>query len=188
MKFESFAASRGFTADELRPYARLADGPGPCPNIIIPYRSGHGVWYERVHHPCQPGCGRCSNPKYADPKGARPHLYNPLGLGPNTDLVWMAEGEFDTLSLIVAGQPAVGIAGTGKYNKHWSLLYQGAKVLLAFDADAAGQEAATRISRTFGPATEVVMFPTGPYPDVNAWFAADRLGFIEATGRAAKGL
>ena len=106
LDLETFAPTRGFTAEELSKYGVRVEGD----TVEIPILGRGGTWYSRVHRP--DGC-----PKYEGPKGMASHLFNPLGLGPGTDEVWIAEGEFDTLSLVVVGIPALGVLGAGNFNR-----------------------------------------------------------------------
>lgn len=165
-----FAKSRGFHPDELARYDIRAEGG----HIIIPVLGRNGAWYERQR--CDQGC----HPKYQAPKGEPSRLYNPLGLGPHSPEVWIAEGELDTLSLIVAGAPAVGVLGTQSFDaRKLALLYEGAEIVIAFDSDEAGESQAERLAQLW-PAHQVSRFDPAPYGDVNEWMVNDRDGFIEA--------
>ena len=113
--------------------------------IVIPYPHLSGTWYERRRR----WIGDNSKPKYLSPKHADPHLYNPLGLGPNAEVVWITEGEIDALSLIEIGRPAVGTQGTSSYDGRWSQLFEHAEVVLAFDADEAGDTFRRKVSQFY---------------------------------------
>ena len=171
MPLEQFEQSRGFQPGELTPYGIRVEGE----HVIIPCPGRKGVWYERIHRPN----GR---PKYESPAGAVSHLYNPLGLGPGSDEVWIAEGEFDTLSLIVAGAPALGILGAGNFNRHWVLLFSEADIVLALDPDKAGRTHMDKLEQLWRPG-QVSRFDPSPYGDLNEWFVADRKGFTSAVLR-----
>jgi len=163
-----FATSRGFKEQELKDYGIEVRQDG---TIVIPVLGRSGTWYERTYHPG-------GKPKYRSPKGSEPHLYNPHGLGPNSSQVWIAEGEWDTLSLLVAGAPALGIQGTKTFNRHWALLFQGAQVTLAMDPDEEGDRAADKLAPLF-PNVRRFRIPH-PYGDVNDWLQRDRDGLTEA--------
>lgn len=160
---------RGFTAEELERYGIRVEGD----HVYIPLLGRGGAWYERVR--CSGGC----HPKYSTPSGAQPHLFNPLGLGPQSEEVWIAEGEFDALCLVVAGTPALGIQGTQSFRKEWRLLFEEAEIVLAFDSDEAGQQAADKLAGLWEPG-QVHRFNPSPYNDLNEWFADDRGGFTTA--------
>lgn len=170
LSLESFAPTRGFTARELRERGLHVEGD----TIRIPIAGRHGVWYERIHRPG-------GSPKYESPKGAARHLYNPLGLGPQSEEVWIAEGEFDTLSLITAGVPACGILGTQTFDKHWIHLFAQAEVVLALDPDDAGEKTAFELAGWIeAKGGRWSRFSPAPYADLNEWFVDDRAGFTEA--------
>lgn len=168
MQLEQFAKSRGFTAEELKPFGIRVEGD----TVTIPTLGRGGQWYERIHRPG-------GSPKYLSPQGAASHLYNPLGLGPHNDEVWIAEGEFDTLSLVVAGAPAVGILGTSSFSEHWALLFEHAEIVLALDSDDAGNKRAIALAQLWEPG-QVSRFDPSPYNDLNDYFKIDRAGFEEA--------
>lgn len=160
-------ASRGFSAGTLEKYGvHIEDDV-----VLIPLlgRNGH-VWYEREHRPG-------GKPKYLSPRGVQPHLYNPLGLGPHSPEVWLAEGEFDTISLIEAGAPACGVLGASSFNRHWAQLFTHARVIVAFDPDEAGKEAAAKVAALFDP-SKVELFDAWPlmYEDFNDWWKGDPQG------------
>jgi hypothetical protein len=168
LDLESFAYSRGFDEHELKEFGvRVENG-----EVVIPILGRTGVWYERRHRPN-------GVPKYLSPKGASHHLYNPLGLGPHSDEVWFAEGEFDTLSLVVSGVPGVGILGTESFRAEWALLFEHAEIVIAFDNDTAGERRAETFMQMWPPG-RVHRFNPSPYSDLNEWFVKDREGFEEA--------
>lgn len=150
----------------------------PTHPIVIPYPNLTNVWYERrrawIDDP-RPN-------KYLSPKGSSPHLYNPLHLGPNASQVWLCEGEFDTLTLIHYGLPAVGVAGTNAFNRKWVHLFSTASVIIAYDGDTAGMEAGAKLADAFRERrtrTFRVPFPEGS--DANELhIKGSLLGTIEA--------
>ncbi len=141
---EELADARALSLDLLTDVGvRIEEGTSHP--IVIPYPNLSGTWYERRRK----WIGDDSKPKYLSPKHADPHLYNPLGLGPNAEVVWITEGEIDALSLIEIGRPAVGTQGTQTYDGRWSLLYEHAEVVLAFDADDAGDDFRRKVAGFF---------------------------------------
>ncbi len=170
MDLQELADERGFTVAELEKYEITVDGGV----VVLPYLGRLGSWYDRLYRPH-------GKPKYESPKGSVAHLYNPEGYGPNVGEVWIAEGEFDCLSLLVAGVSAVGVAGANNWKPEWCLLFEGARVILALDPDEAGQEAMNRIEGWFfRRGTRVDRFDPSPYGDLNDWFKDDRKGFTNA--------
>ena len=176
MDYEQFAHSRGFEPEELDRWGIYIEDD----LVIIPVLGRNGVWYEREHRPG-------GSPKYRPRAGLKDvgnHLYNPLGLGPGSPVVWIAEGEFDTLSLVTVGAPALGVLGATTFQEHWSLLYSHAKVVIALDPDTESDQQGTAVLHLaqLWPEAQVSRFDPmaqGGYPDLNDWFKADRRGFQE---------
>lgn len=146
--------------------------------IVFTYPNLSGVWYERR----RAWIGDDRPNKYLSPKGASPHLYNPLHLGPNAGQVWFCEGEFDTLTLIEIGLPAIGIAGTNAFNRRWLHLYEDSEVVIAFDGDAAGSKASSALAAAFRERrARTYVFPTPEDYDLNELHQEERLvDLIEA--------
>ena len=116
-------------------------------SVRIPYRHYDGEWYERKL--LDPTLSPKGRPKVLSPKNAEHHLYNPLRLGPNAGSLVFCEGEYDTLSVIDCGYPAVGTQGTNTFRATWARLFTGATVVIAFDGDAAGIGAAHALHKVF---------------------------------------
>ena len=113
--------------------------------VQIPYRNYEGEWYTRVM--CDPRSNPAPQPKVLSPKNAEYHMYNPLRLGPNADIVFFCEGEYDTLSVIDCGFDAVGSQGTNTFNPVWARLFGGAINCIAFDGDTAGVKASRTLRK-----------------------------------------
>jgi twinkle protein len=68
--------------------------------------------------------------------------------------VVLSEGETDTISLIDAGiertegTVAAAFPSASTFDERWASLFEGKEVILAFDADKAGQEATRRVSQS----------------------------------------
>jgi hypothetical protein len=182
--FEAFAARRGLPASFLTAHGiHVCPPDGEQPGwIAIPYPNLTGVWYHRYRNPDPTG-----TPKYWAPHGSATHLYNPSRLGPNSDVVFLTEGEIDCLVLAYLGFPAIGIPGTGsagRFRSAWRLLFDGAKIIVVTDSDPAGREAAERLVAAFEPDGVDLCPPDGM--DVNDWFLADRDGLERACREAMK--
>lgn len=139
MSLEVVSEYRGISMETLED-AGLYWVDGDDYAIRIPYPNMKGLWYERKA--LDPRLDPKGRPKILSPKGATHHLYNPLKLGPNADFVVICEGEYDTLSAIDAGYPAVGSQGTETFAATWARLFTGAIAIIAFDGDNAGRKAA----------------------------------------------
>jgi len=72
-------------------------------------------------------------------------------------IVYLCEGETDAISLIDAGLEsdgrtvAVALPSASTFNERWATLFAGKEVVLAFDADRAGEQATLRVSRFLHP-------------------------------------
>ena len=171
MTLNEYESERGFDEGTFDKYGiRMEDDV-----VIIPTLGRNGPWYEREHRPH-------GKPKYLSPTGMGHHLYNPLGLGPNSGEVWIAEGEFDTIALLAVGAPAVGILGTQAFRREWRHMFL-RRIILAFDADDAGEAATIKMAQLWDGNDDVdlsVFKPEHPHTDMNDWFKADRAGFRRA--------
>jgi DNA primase len=89
--------------------------------------------------------------KELKPRGAScPVPFNHDILLSNPRQVWLCEGAIDTLSTLQMGIPAMGVSGVNGFNMQWLPLFKNVpKTVIAFDNDAAGQEAALRVRREF---------------------------------------
>lgn len=165
MKLSEYESERGFDGGTFEKWGIYLEGDA----IRIPTLARHGSWYERTHRPH-------GVPKYHTPKGESHHLYNPQGWGPNTKEIWIAEGEFDTLSLIEVGVPAVGILGTEAFRAEWRYMFEKAEIVLALDPDEPGTMRANKLAALW-PEHQTSRFDPSPYKDLNDWFKQDREGF-----------
>ncbi len=174
---ETVADWRGLQVATLTNYGVKVDDH-PTHPIVFPYPNLTGVWYERR----RTWIGDERPNKYLSPKGASPHLYNPLHLGPNAGQVWFCEGEFDTLTLIEHGLPAIGVAGTNAFNKKWIHLYEDSEVVVAYDGDIAGIEAGGKLVEAFrNRRTRAFLLPMPEGYDMNELAQEGELyGAIEA--------
>ncbi len=101
-----------------------------------------------------------SRPRFQSLPGPKPVLG--LGrLGPTPQWVVVTEGLFDWLTLSGWGIPAVGALGTHGLERIDSALRGCPRVLLAFDNDAPGREAAGKLAALLGPRAAVVTLPRG---------------------------
>jgi DNA primase len=75
-------------------------------------------------------------------------------------IVWLAEGEIDTLTLIQAGVDACGILGVTCFKEEWKEKFSYAdSVLLALDGDKQGKEASIRIGNILNDKARIIPFP-----------------------------
>jgi len=127
--------------------------------VQFPYRNMNSEWYTRIG--LDPRISREGKPKILSPPNGEKHLYNPLVLGPNSDFLIMCEGEYDTLSVIDCGYPAVGTQGTGSFAAPWVRLFTGATTIVMFDSDTAGIASASKFRKWHTNAGGVTHVKTG---------------------------
>lgn len=135
--------------------------------IVFPYLHDGRLWsinLRRING---------QEPKYVKAKGSANAVFVAGEIRPST-LVVLVEGEIDALSLYqeTRGFNVAAVAtgsSTGGYLPRWiSMIACGRAVVLAFDADQAGEQAASRWKRAFPSA--VRLLPTAH--DVNAMHVA----------------
>ena len=163
----------------------------------IPYPNATGIHKWRYSNP-QPG----EYPKLRDDPGASFHLYNPLGLGPGEPEVWFAEGEFDTLCLVEAGLPALGIHGiqnipdndddsddeapadssrASRLNPNWRYLFTGSRVVVMLDNEEKSWAAGRKLANLLEG--EVFDRWDDAYGDINEWWIGNRVGMLKTLTR-----
>jgi len=144
MGLEVIAQERGISVQTLEECG-VSWVKGDDYAVRFSYPNLGGVWYERLG--LDPRLPKGDRPKILSPANATHHLYNPLTLGPNAGFVIFTEGEYDTLSVIDAGYPAVGTQGTGTFKAPWVRLFTGAITVVMFDSDTAGINAAHKFRK-----------------------------------------
>lgn len=105
-------------------------------------------------------------------------FYNQDVMKSTRDL-YLCEGEIDTLTLLQAGYPAIGIPGTGSFKESRFDLLTGKRVVLCLDSDPAGCEASAYLAEEFskrGIAHLKLDLPSGK--DVNECYLAKKEGSI----------
>jgi hypothetical protein len=182
--FEAFAKSRGFEAKTLQRYGlRMAVESDALPYdgdwIAIPYRNLSGVWHNKYRNLTDHG------PKYHADHGSEGHLYNPKLLGPNSDVVWLTEGEFDCLSMVALGHDAIGVPGVTGFKEVWKHLFTDSTVIVAFDPDEAGEKAAVKVASLFRNYHVFDAYPDGM--DLNEWFVQDANDMFDVIDEWMKG-
>jgi DNA primase len=126
--------------------------------ITIPVEMAGQLWALKVRQPDG------FTPKYLQVAGGHPALFGAHTLTKQVAL--LAEGEFDTM---LAGQEAgdlVGVAsssgGARTWLRSWGVHLLAARtVLVAYDADQTGEDAAAGVLRAIGPRARRVTVPKG---------------------------
>jgi len=89
-----------------------------------------------------------TKPKYLNLRDRTiPNFYN-VDAVLNNDTVFVCEGITDTLALVGAGLPAVGIAGASNINSKVLEILQDKNVIIAFDNDKAGEQGKRKLLDT----------------------------------------
>lgn len=114
--------------------------------LAIPYLTPAGVINIRFRCPQAHDCD--GHAKYLSADGAGTNLYNVLDLKRDSSFICVAEGEIDTMSLSLAGLPAVGVPGVKTWQKHFSRCLEDYDVIYAFgDGDDAGGKFSAFLAR-----------------------------------------
>jgi DNA primase len=116
--------------------------------LAIPYLTPAGVVNLRFRCAASHDCEAEHHPKYLSAEGAGSNLFNVLDLKKDSPFVCVAEGEIDTMSLSLAGLPAVGVPGVDTWQKHFSRCLEDFEVIYAFgDGDKAGGKFSNFLAR-----------------------------------------
>lgn len=121
-------------------------------------------------------------PKYDAPTGSSGHLYRVRNS--TAPVVYVAEGEFDTLVLEQLGFDAVGVPGAQAFKKEWVYLLEGCdEVVTVFDGDDAGAEGARRIRDLLAKQVRVRSVALPPGKDVTDCFLANAEALMDRLAR-----
>lgn len=116
--------------------------------LSIPYLTPAGVVNLRFRCVQSHDCDAERHPKYLSLPDAGANLYNVLDLKRDNIAICVAEGEIDTISLSLAGMPAVGVPGIDTWQKHFSRCLEDFEVIYAFgDGDKAGSKFSNFLAR-----------------------------------------
>ena len=113
-----------------------------------------------------------TTPKELNLRGGIPIPFNLGAVKAPNPIVYLCEGAIDTLSLLEKGFHAVGIPGVGSFKREWVSYFKGKKIIIAFDADEAGDKGADfvlKMLRADGLDASRLQMPPGT--DINAWFS-----------------
>lgn len=116
-------------------------------------------------------------PKELSLSGPIPLPYNARLLDGNPGRLYLCEGVVDTLTLLEAGFPAVGVPGASNFKNSWVSRFSGKTVFVAFDADAAGEAGAAKVIAALaegGVEAHRLQIPAGK--DINDWLKTGGLG------------
>lgn len=181
---EEYLRGRGLWDDRLKSLG-LGYVAEPLPGhdwykgwLAIPYLR----WSPRLKWTCVSIRFRCiedhdhgKHGKYMSNEGDSPHLYNAYALLEDRPDIAITEGEFDAMSVILGGLPAVGVPGVKSPEKHWWDPFEGYETVYLFvdnDDDGQGVDFAREVKRTL---TNVVPIMADKGEDANSM--AQKYGF-----------
>lgn len=140
---------RGITSETIHSF-RLGFVEDPLPEsghdfmtgrISIPYITQTGVVqirFRAVPYTGIPGDPEPS-PKMKGEPGIHTSIYNAIQLIQDTEILCVCEGEFDTISAVQAGLPAIGIPGAQAWQTVYSRALRYRKVVILADNDDHGE-------------------------------------------------
>lgn len=141
--------------------------------LILPYfdREGRAVYLQARALDTE------TKPKELSLAGSIPCPYNMRILNGEPGPVYLCEGAVDTLTLIEAGFPAVGIPGVTNFKPAWVPLFKHKSVYVVFDPDAAGEAGSARaIALLKEQGIEAHHLKLPPGKDINDWLRSGGLG------------
>lgn len=153
----------------------------PAERLIVPFFQFGRVVQIAFH---KPG----GEPKYLYPKDMPKPLISSVSPVRYNDPVYLVEGVFDYFSLVQAGLPAVTALGAQLSNNQKQELKKFKNVVVMFDGDESGRDAARILAQEFFPEVRWHNLPDGK--DVNDEFK-DRgtdmfTAFVKKAGKEAK--
>lgn len=145
----TYLKMRGLTNETIHSF-RLGLVENPLPEsghdfmmgrISIPYITQTGVVqirFRAVPFTGLPGDPEPS-PKMKGEPGIHTTIYNAVQLVQDTEIVCVCEGEFDTISAVQAGLPAIGIPGAQSWQAVYARALRYRKVIILADNDDHGE-------------------------------------------------
>jgi hypothetical protein len=118
-------------------------------------------------------------PRFDQPADVPLSLYGMENLARARDLgyVWLTEGEHDAITLLYAGEPAVGTLGANGWKSDLATFLDGiATVYVVPDADESGERFARAVASSLGERVRIVRLPTGA-KDVSDVYVRDPATF-----------
>lgn len=144
-----YLKSRGITSETIRSF-RLGLVEDPLPEsghdfmmgrISIPYITQTGIVqirFRAVPFTGIPGDPEPS-PKMKGESGIHTTIYNAIQLVQDTEIICVCEGEFDTISAVQSGLPAIGIPGAQSWQPVYGRALRYRRVVILADNDDHGE-------------------------------------------------
>ena len=168
--FRAYLRGRGVHRDTAQAF-RLGQDEGW---LVIPV-----IWNGRVYSLKRRNMVNNSPlPKYLATPNSPPAIFNGDMLN-DSPTIYMVEGELDCISMTQMGYPCVSLsAGATSFHPQWRELFSSREVVIVFDNDFAGYDAAIDIKDRFIPHARIAHVPR-PYKDANEWLVHGGEGVIE---------
>lgn len=176
----SYLKARGITKDIATSFRLgLVEEPHPESGhdfqkgrLSIPYITPTGIVqirFRAIPYTGVPGDPEPS-PKMKSEAGAGSTIYNSVALSSGETTLAVCEGEFDTMSAVGAGIPAIGIPGANAWQDIYSRLLRYRKIIVLADNDdhGEGMKFAEKVQNSTRGA-RIVLMPKGE--DVNSYFS-----------------
>lgn len=139
--------------------------------LTLPIRNADGALLNVVRYSPKPPAGK----KKYDALAGRPRDLFPAPETHDGDKRWLCEGEGDAIAGTTLGLPVVGVPGVNGWKDDYAARFRGLRVVVSFDCDQAGRDAAQRVARSLeGEAREVRVVDLDPGRD-DGWDLSDAL-------------
>jgi DNA primase len=122
--------------------------------------------------------------KYLRPEGVDTNLFNVGALGADEDYLCIAEGEIDTITLTMAGLPAIGVPGVANWKDHFNRCLDDFSALYLF---ADGDDAGYKLGKFLIKEVRVVVIRMPDGQDVNSIYQGEGPDGIRKRLAAARG-
>jgi DNA primase len=149
--------------------------------VGTPATEKHGRFVGALAIPFFSGTGKPLGIRFRHPDGHRPKYDQPAGQPPlpyllknlESRIVYVTEGEFDSLILTQLGLPAVGIPGANAFREEWRYLFRDCeRAVIVFDGDEAGRGAAAKVARIIGEVNSVTVVEMPEGQDITDFYLA----------------
>lgn len=136
---------RGWTPDACEALGLGLSDDSP-PRVVIPVRDGRGVLVGTLRYSPNPARKKDGGPKMMASPGCPRELFPaPETIEPGK-AVLLVEGEPDAVACRSIGLAAVAIPGAQSWKPEWADRFEGRTVIVCFDCDVPGREAARKVA------------------------------------------
>lgn len=139
---------RGWSSGTLAALGVGFDGQ----RIVLPIRDQEGTLVNALRY--KPASLKPNEPKMLSLRG-RPRDLFPPPENHDGD-VWLVEGEPDAITGITLGLPVSGVPGSNGWRGEWSTRFKDRRVVVCFDCDGPGRNAAGKVALALAPVAKDV--------------------------------